>query len=251
MKDEEHHHGSSPLSNEQLGIGMISNFVLDYMHLIYLGEVRRLVWFWLCGSSKLHCRLSASHIADLSDTLVKLKSYVPREFARQPRSLDEWQRWKATEFGQLLLYTGLVVFAGKLSDIICKSFLLLSVGMRLLLDDASDADLIQYAKKLLVAFVQRYSQLYGSDMVVYNVHNVIHLADDALRYGSLDIVSAFCFENFLGKLVKLVHKLSQPLQQVVKRLHERRKFLSYLVRMGSIMLVLCLLVLVSVSSSDV
>lgn len=212
LKDEEHHRGSSPLSSEQLGIGMVSSFVLDYMHRICLGVVRRLIWFCLAGPPKLNCRLSACQIADLSETLVKLKSYVPREFARKPRSLLEWLRWKATEFRQLLLHTGLVVFAGKLNDAAYKNFLLLSVGVRLLLDDASDSDLIEYARKLLVAFVQHYSQLYGSDMVVYNVHNIIHVADDALKYGSLDRVSAFCFENFLRKLVKLVHKPSQPLQ---------------------------------------
>ena len=44
--------------------------------------------------------------------------------------------------------------------------------------------------------------------------------------GSLDKVSAFCFENYLGKLVKLVRKPSQPLQQVMRRLLMRKEFLA-------------------------
>lgn len=224
MLDSEHHTAVSPLSNDCIGIGMVTNFALDYMHLICLGVVRRLIWLWLCGPLKLNCRLSASKVAELSDVLVNLKCHIPKEFARKTRSLSEWQRWKATEFRLLLLYTGPVAFADKLSDAVYKNFLLLSVGVYLLLDVDSDAAFIDYAEELLVAFVKHYSDLYGSDMVVYNIHNVIHLADDARKYGSLDKISAFCFENFLGKLVKLVRKPNQPLEQVVRRLLERKEF---------------------------
>ena len=224
MDDSEHHRGATPLAN--LGFGLVSTFVLDYMHLICLGVVRRLVWLWLCSPLELNRRLSARQVAEISDNLVILKPFIPKEFARKPRPLSEWQRWKATEFRQLLLYTGPVVFASKLPDVVYHNFLLLSVGIYLLLNTRSDGSFVDYAEELLVAFVNHYSALYGSNMLVYNVHNVVHLADDARKYGSLDSVSAFCFENFLGKLVKLVHKPCQPLQQVVRRLLERRALIT-------------------------
>ncbi|TKS71949.1 hypothetical protein D9C73_006022 [Collichthys lucidus] len=47
MIDEEHHHGVSPL--QELGVGMVSSFVLDYMHLVCLGNVRKLVSLWIKG----------------------------------------------------------------------------------------------------------------------------------------------------------------------------------------------------------
>ena len=48
MTDEDHHHGPTPLS--VLPIGLVTGFVLDYMHLVCLGVVRKLLKFWLCGS---------------------------------------------------------------------------------------------------------------------------------------------------------------------------------------------------------
>jgi len=103
--------------------------------------------------------------------------------------------------------------------------LLLSVGIHLLLNNHFNIpEYIDYAEQLLVSFVKHYAELYGSNMVVYNVHNVIHLADDARKYGVLDNVSAFCFENFLGKLIRLARKPSKPLEQVVRKLLEQRKF---------------------------
>jgi hypothetical protein len=219
MQDPEHHHGHSPLSD--LGIGMVSQFVLDYMHLVCLGVVRRLIWLWLSGPVAVNCRLGARCVTSISDRLVSLTSFMPCEFARKPRSLSEWQRWKATEFRQFLLYTGPVALLGKLSDVAYKNFMLLSVGIFILLDKTSSVADIDYAQNLLILFVKHFSDLYGADMVVYNVHNIIHLADDARKYGALDTISAFCFENFLGKLTKLVRKPNKPLEQVVHRLLER------------------------------
>ena len=146
-----------------------------------------------------HCRLGAKCIIDISDKLISLRLFTRVEFARKPRSLSEWQRWKATEFRQFLLYTGPVTLKGNLSDAAYHNFLMLSVGKLIfvLLRRSSTAADIDYADQLQALFDKHCSELNGSDMVVYNVHNVLHLADDARKYGSLNNVSAFCFENFL------------------------------------------------------
>jgi len=224
MQDPDHHHGESPLL--ELGIGMVSQFVIDYMHLICLGVVRRLIWLWLSGPVNVQTRLRARCVTDISECLCGFSEFMPVEFARKPRALIHWQRWKATEFRQFLLYTGPVALLGKLSDAVYKNFMLLSVGMFLLLHKtfAANTEYVNYADELLHLFVQHFAELYGSNMLVYNVHNVVHLADDARKYGALDAVSAFAFENFLGKLTRLVRKPGKPLQQVIRRLWEDRQY---------------------------
>lgn len=49
---EEHHKGTSPLS--ALNIGLVSGFPLDYMHLICLGVMKKLLWYWMHGYNKVH-----------------------------------------------------------------------------------------------------------------------------------------------------------------------------------------------------
>lgn len=105
-QDEDHHKGVSPLL--QIQIGMISQIPLDYMHLVCLGVVKRLLLLWMKGP--LHCRLGARIIDQISVGLSALKNSIPSEFSRKPRSLREIERWKATEFRQFLLYTGMVVW---------------------------------------------------------------------------------------------------------------------------------------------
>jgi hypothetical protein len=226
MMDEEHHRGPTPLSD--LPIGLVTDFVFDYMHLVCLGVVRKLVKFWLGGSlhtsDEVASRLSSSKVQLLSDKLANVRQFTPREFARRPRGLSEVDRLKATEFRQLLMYTGPIILSGVLVQNVYQHFLLLFTAITLLTSPVLCQDYCDYAHSLLVAFVELASTLYGSDFIVYNVHGLIHLADDANRHGSLDNFSAFPFENQMKALKRLVRKAGSPLAQVVRRLGEQGSF---------------------------
>ncbi len=74
---------------------------------------------------------------------------------------------------------------------------------------------------MLRIFVGHCRNLYGLEYLVYNVHALIHLSDDYVAYGSLDCISAFSFENYLGQLKRLIRTSNKPLQQVYRRLHEK------------------------------
>ena len=220
MLQAEHHKGTSPLVD--LGIGLVSQFPLDYMHLVCLGVTRRLILSWIKGPLK--CRQSSAVINSISSSLIGLIDHVPREFARRPRTLKEIDRWKATEFRQFLLYSGPVILSNILPQKLYCNFMLLSVAIRILLSGSnslSSPSMINYAGELLKIFVKNFGELYGKENLVYNVHCLIHLADDAQKYGLLDCISSFPFETYLGKLKKLIRKPSQPLVQLVKRLQEK------------------------------
>ena len=78
------------------------------MHLVCLGVVRRLLFFLTVNGPR-QCKLSSQQIKLLSDKMVMLNGEMPSDFARQPRSFEYLKRWKATEFRQFLLYSGLVI----------------------------------------------------------------------------------------------------------------------------------------------
>ena len=71
----------------------------------------------------------------ISSVLTGLQKAIPAEFARKPRSLSELARWKATEFRQFLLYTGIVVLKNNVHESIYKNFLLLSMAICILTNE--------------------------------------------------------------------------------------------------------------------
>ncbi|KAJ8050130.1 hypothetical protein HOLleu_03208 [Holothuria leucospilota] len=217
MSEETHHHGQIPLI--QLSIGMVSIFPLDYMHLACLGVMRRLLKLWIKGPLK--TRQGPQAIRGISASLLALRMNIPLEFARKPRALRDLERWKATEFRQFLLYTGPVVLRHCIPSKLYKNFMLFSIGMFIFLSPTCCKTLTQYGHDLLVRFVEQIAVLYGRDMVTYNVHCLVHLSEDVQKFGSLDKVSCFPFENFLGQLKKMVRKPASPIQQVVRRLSEQ------------------------------
>ena len=217
MMDEEHHLGPSPLNT--LSIGMVTCFPIDYMHLSCLGVMRKLMYLWIRGPRQ--TAIGSLAIKNLSEALVSLRDQVPVEFARKPRKVSDLDRWKATELRQFMLYTGPVCLRGILSDTLYSNFMLLSVGMFILLSPDLCSQYCQYAGELLKVFVENVAKLFGEHTLSYNVHATVHLAEEVRLHGCLDNVSGFVFENYLGKLKKLIRTPNAPLQQVVNRLSER------------------------------
>ena len=214
---ENHQIARSPLLH--LDIDCIKQFSLDYMHLVCLGVVKRILSFLTGGP--LESRLSARQKGDISAKLLEFNGLMPSEFARQPRSLSELDRWKATEFRQFLLYTGPIVLRGVVSSDIYSHFMVLSIAISIMLDANSEKREahIDYAQNLLAYFVSKSKDIYGDTFTVYNVHNILHLHEDVRYFKcSLNEISAFPFENHLQKIKKLVKNAKNPIAQVTKRL---------------------------------
>lgn len=196
--DTLHHTGISPL--QSLGIGMVSDVVLDYMHLVCLGVTKKLLSCWRSGP--LPHRLGRHDILEISERILACKRFIPSEFNRKPRPLAELEYWKATEYRTFLLYLGPLVLKGILTKEKYEHFMLLSISIRILL--STNRDWYQYARKLLVSFVEKIPTLYVPEFLVYNVHSLIHLSDDAIKFGSLNGINAFPFENFMQAIKRML-----------------------------------------------
>lgn len=208
----EHHLKLTPIILESLPIDMIDSFPLDYMHVVCLGVMRTLLLEW---AKKKSLKLQ------LSNNLTNTKNQIPSDFNRKPRGLDEVDRWKATEFRQFLLYTGPCILSDLLSPSLYVHFLKLSLALRILLTHDDCINNNECAKKLLLSFVRDVSVLYSDNMLTYNFHCLTHLNSDALKYGSLDNICAFKFENFLQQVKKTVKNGTHVVEQVYNRWVEK------------------------------
>lgn len=201
---------------------LVLHVPLDYMHLVCLGVVKKILECLLIGS--LNYRIPQRIVDCISNRLNDIKPYIPDDFARKPRGLNYYKVWKATEFRLLLLYIGPVVFKDILETDIYHNFLTLHVAIRILCCEELLTDFRLYAHSLLEHFVEDFGEIYGEHLVSHNVHGLLHLAEDCETHGVLDNFSAFPYENNMMEIKGMLRKPDNILAQMYKRQMEKNYF---------------------------
>lgn len=197
---------------EKVDIGHVTQFPLDPMHMVDLGVVKKMlsiiIWRHCTGGPK-----TEAVVDEMSFRFVSFAKFTPIEFARRPRDLADTPRFKATEFRQIVLYTGIILFKEFLDKDAYEHFLKLSVAYRILSSN-NWADNIETAERLLGEFVKDFHLFYGINNRGFNVHNLLHLPKYVRLYGKVSNFSAYPFENYIGKLNKMIRGTSRVLEQV-------------------------------------
>ncbi|XP_067204162.1 uncharacterized protein [Linepithema humile] len=218
-ENPEHHICKTPLITIPT-IDMIFHFVLDFMHLCCLGVMKKLLLdYWIQSNSNV--KLGVQGRLEISRRLLALQSQIPVEFQRTTRSLVDILKWKATEFRFFLLYSGPVILKGILPKLLYRHFLLFHAACRILCSKELALKYNAKAKTYLRIFVLTARNFYGSASQILNMHNLIHLADDAKNLScSLSEITAFPFENAIKKIKQKIRSGKHPLAQLCHRYSE-------------------------------
>ncbi|KAJ8684769.1 hypothetical protein QAD02_020562 [Eretmocerus hayati] len=221
---EDYQQGETEL-NKVRKLGLVSGVPLDPMHLVFIGVMKKFLRILMFVSTMY--RLSAKKIEAISERLKNIKNSIPCDFARKTRELRFVDFYKATELRQFLLYSGMIALRGIVHPDVYTIFLTLHVAISILSHPSlsKDASYLDYAEKLLKKFVGHFQRMFGAKYVSFNVHGLLHLANDVRKYGQLENFSAFRFENFIGKLKKMIRMGNQPLQQIMRRSDEIERLL--------------------------
>lgn len=242
MKQEGHHRGESILLG--LPIDMVKNFPLDPMHVIFINVTKRLCGVWKRGKNRFYqvqvvrrgkvCwvlkkkkktgnKMLAASVKAVDDRIININKYMPsEEFGRILDPFSESDSWKASQCRQFIMYVAPVALRGILSDELYTHMTWLHMACRIMSSPILCASMLNEAEVLLKKFVEKCKFILGCDFTSQAVHALIHLAADCLEHGTLDKFSAFLFESFQGELRKFLRGYSKPLEQLWKRLSERK-----------------------------
>jgi len=216
----EDHHKNGKSSLLLLPIEMISQVPFEYMHLVCLGVMKKLLSAWIYGKYSRTSKLSGRHTSLIDSRLNILREYCRSEFARRPRTLDLCSKYKATEFRQFLLYTGPVVTYSLLNDELYKHFLFLHNAIRILVSKFPSRQHLNFAELVLQKLVLRCCNLYGPTFNTNNVHGILHLTNDVRMLDNLNSFSAFPYESNMSIFSKYGRKPDLLLQQFANKMTE-------------------------------
>lgn len=124
---------NTPSVLEKLPIDMVSQFLLDYLHLLCVGVMKKLTYLWL-QKGPLSCRLSKNMVKNINVSILKAEKSQPKEFNRRIRTFQHIGHFKGTEFRTLIMYVGPIVLKNILPKKNYDHFLHLHCATRILID---------------------------------------------------------------------------------------------------------------------
>lgn len=124
------HHQRLSLLEERLNIRMVSQFRLEYLHLVCIGVMKRFLMQLLEIGNR--GKLMDENIKAFKNTLAWVGQFIPREFNRKPYQFKKISHLKATELRIFLLYDGIKVMKDYTPNRIYCTFLLLHCSIYIL-----------------------------------------------------------------------------------------------------------------------
>ncbi|KAK7880001.1 hypothetical protein WMY93_033332 [Mugilogobius chulae] len=192
---------------------LIKGTAIDYMHSVLLGVMRLLMIQWF---SPEFSRQPFSMAKNAKEIDRRFQDISPPSSTRYPRSVASHRMFfKASEYRDILIFFGPIVFRGILQTLYYNHFLLLSEAIFILLMESISPEQIDHAEKLLWNFCSQMANLYGERYETANVHLLVHLADSVRDLGPLWTHSCFHFEDKNGYLLRLTHGTQNISMQMV------------------------------------
>lgn len=180
---------------------------------------RKCIYGWANGSYNFRTKWSAQQIEDISNRLVSCNAFKPIELHRAIRPLKVLKFWKGLEYRTFLLYLSPVILKDFLSETVYKHFLIFFCAVTIVSCEEY-LKFIDIAETLFQDYINNFINIYGRDAISINVHNLCHVVSDVRKFGPLPDISAYQFENFLGKLKNFLRGGHRPLAQIAKRIAE-------------------------------
>lgn len=165
---------------------------IDYMHSILEGVFKQLLKCWFNSSFHSEPYSLRKHLSEINKIVYKIQP--PNEIQRLPRSLDQIQFFKASEFRAWMLFYALPILAMFLPPEYSNHLFLLVSSMHELLSDKINVSELDKIHMMLVSFHKAAGDLYSPNIFTMNMHSLIHTVPLVKLWGPLWVYSMFGFE---------------------------------------------------------
>lgn len=182
---------------------VVNGTAIDYMHNIFEGIMKKLMELWFSSTHHLKNFSIRDQLSTINERLEKIKP--PSFIARFPRSLDDLNLWKASEFKNFFLYYSLPILLGVLPVQLLDNFADIVYGVHTFSKNSISEKEFEESKKATNSFLEHFQKLYGLRYMTMNFHLLEHLAASVKNIGATWVSSCFIFEDHNGKLLKLLH----------------------------------------------
>lgn len=216
-REDLRYHNRNSLIEKELNLKMLTQFPLDFLHVVLLGPGRKF-FKKLVGITK----PMFPHSRTAVDTLfTNINETSPAEIHRTFRSLNDISSFKGHEWRLILLKLAPVLLKNNIPRVYYEHYLLLTCAFTILCDPEKCIKYNRIAHAMLIKFNKQIKNLYNDLMYVPMVHQTMHFADEVLiQQQPCDRFSTWEFESFMTPIKKFIHGPKLPLSQIYRRITE-------------------------------
>nr|CAI5837451.1 unnamed protein product [Callosobruchus analis] len=184
--------------------------------------MKRCLNYWIHGCKDLKVKFFNHQIDVMSSWLERSNERFPSEIHRSARSLNCVAFWKGAEYRTFLNYLGTVILKENLPSELYNHFLLLFCAV-FLCSCSYFSTRLDLAEKTFKDYIEGFINIYGIHAISRNIHNLCHIVEDVRRFGPLENLSSYPFENKLGMIKKSIKSGYRPLAQIAKRILDQHE----------------------------
>ena len=170
--------------------------IVDPMHNLFLGSAKYFTQKILLGTGT----LTKDNVCTINGRIKRIK--VPLDMGRLPSCIDSGSTFTAEQWMNWTLYFSIYCLHGLLTVQQLECWRAFVLACRRLCKHTISNDDITVADLLLLQFVKRVKNLFGSQFITPNMHMHLHLCDCLKDYGPLHAFWLYSFERYNGLLGK-------------------------------------------------
>ena len=195
-------------------------FIAEMMHSVFMGSFSQFFDAWLFSSGTPYS--ISRHVSEIDFYASQIKP--PSFIHRLPRPIPEFKYYKASELLFWFLFYAIPLLSYYLPAEYFSHFLLFAKGVYLLMLPKPEPYIAE-AQRYLNKFVADTETLYGTSFLTYNLHQLIHLPESAMEFGSLSRIWGFTFESFNYTIARSFHGTTNLGAEITNRISRMQRLL--------------------------
>nr|XP_049462395.1 uncharacterized protein LOC120961283 [Anopheles coluzzii] len=217
-EDQKHHKAwKSPLEDID-ELDMIKDIIIaDGLHVRDLGVSKKIATGIFNHTFARFSKWTDTQKETVSSFLMKIQ--LPGEIQRRFRHIKFSGFWKGTEYRSFLFYASVIIYKDFMWEEAFQHYLLYFCA-HTIFATKTHKHFWPQAKMMFKEFLKGFANIYGREHITSNVHNLIHIYDDCDRFGSMEEISTYDFENHLQLLKRLMRSGNRCTEQVITRSRE-------------------------------
>jgi len=193
---------------------VLGSTCIDYMHSLLEGVIKNFFSFWFDSECSTGAYSMRKYMQEIDNRLLTITP--PKFVPRTPRSIYSYNIWHAHEYLSFMIYYSLAVFRDIMQPEYYNNLKKLVIFMEKILSATINIDDLKKAEAIVFDFVEEVQNIYPNSIMLSGLHEMLHLVDCTLKFGPLNSINCFQFEELNRKLIRFLHSYDLIGEELIK-----------------------------------